>query len=63
MNKALTTIHYNLGIMIAEYIVKTNIKNLIPLDFMSCLDYLLTYSTGEFLALQLMVLVVFGAAD
>ena len=30
-------------------------------SFMSCLDYLLGYSTGEFRALQLIVLVVFGA--
>ena len=30
---------------------------------MSCLDYLLGYSTGEFQALQLIVLVMFGAVD
>ena len=30
---------------------------------MSCLDSLLGYSTGDFQALQLIVLVVFGAVD
>ena len=30
---------------------------------MSCLDSLIGYSTGEFQALQLIVLVVFGAVD
>ena len=35
--------------------------NMLPSDyFMSCLDSLLWYSTGEFRALQLIVLVVFG---
>ena len=36
--------------------------NMFPLDsFMSCLHSLLGYSTGEFQALQLIVLVAFGA--
>ena len=38
--------------------------NMLPSpSFMSCLDYLLGYSTGEFQALQLIVLVVLGAVD
>ena len=38
--------------------------NMFPLDsFMSCLQSLLGYSTGEFQALQLIVLVAFGAVD
>ena len=38
--------------------------NIFPLDsFMSCLYFLLGYSTGEFQALQLIVLVAFGALD
>ena len=38
--------------------------NMFPLDsFMSCLHSLLEYSTGEFQALQLIVLVAFGAVD
>ena len=38
--------------------------NMFPLDsFMSCLHSLLGYSTGEFHALQLIVLVAFGAVD
>ena len=38
--------------------------NKIPLDsFMSCLHSLLGYSIGEFQALQLIVLVAFGAVD
>ena len=38
--------------------------NMLPLDsFMSCLHSLLGYSTGEFQALQLIVLVAFGAMD
>ena len=38
--------------------------NMFPLDsFMSCLHSLLGYSTGEFQALQLIVLVAFGAVD
>ena len=38
--------------------------NMLPLDsFMSCLHSLLGYSTGEFQALQLIVLAVFGAVD
>ena len=32
-------------------------------SFMSCLDSLLWYSAGEFRALQLIILVVFGAVD
>ena len=32
-------------------------------SFMSCLHTLLGYSTGEFQALQLIVLVAFGAVD
>ena len=32
-------------------------------SFISCLDYLLEYSTGEFQALQLIVPVVFGVVD
>ena len=40
------------------------VLNMLPLDsFMSCLHSLLGYSTGEFQALQLIVLVVFGAMD
>ena len=31
-------------------------------SFMSCLDYLPVYSTGGFQALQLIVLVVYGAS-
>ena len=38
--------------------------NMFPLDsFMSCLHSLLGYSTGEFQALQLIVLVAFGTVD
>ena len=38
--------------------------NMLPLDsFMSCLHSLLGYSAGEFQALQLIVLVAFGAVD
>ena len=38
--------------------------NMFPLDsFMSCLHSLLGYSTGEFQALHLIVLVAFGAVD
>ena len=38
--------------------------NMFPLDsFMSCLHFLLGYSTGEFQALQLIVLAAFGAVD
>ena len=38
--------------------------NTFPLDFfMSCLHSLLGYSTGEFQALQLIVLAAFGAVD
>ena len=38
--------------------------NMFPLDsFISCLHSLLGYSTGEFQALQLIVLVAFGAVD
>ena len=38
--------------------------NMFPLDFfMSCLQSLLGYSTGEFQALLLIVLVAFGAVD
>ena len=38
--------------------------NMFPLDFfMSCLHSLLGYSAGEFQALQLIVLVAFGAVD
>ena len=38
--------------------------NMLPSDsFMSCLHSLLGYSTGEFQALQLIVLAVFGAVD
>ena len=38
--------------------------NMFPLDsFMSCLHSLLGYSTGEFQALQLIVLAAFGAMD
>ena len=38
--------------------------NMFPLDsFMSCLHSLLGYSTGEFQALQLIVLAAFGAVD
>ena len=37
---------------------------MLPQDsFMSCLDFLQWYFTGEFQALQLIVLVVFGAVD
>ena len=32
-------------------------------SFISCLDSLLGYSTGEFQALQLITLVAFGAVD
>ena len=32
-------------------------------SFMSCLDSLLGYSTGEFEALQLIILMVFGGMD
>ena len=38
--------------------------NMSPLDtFMSCLHSLLEYSTGEFQALQLIVLAALGAVD
>ena len=38
--------------------------NMFPLDsVMSCLHSLLGYSTGEFQALQLIVLAAFGAVD
>ena len=38
--------------------------SMFPLDsFMSCLHSLLWYSTGEFQALQLIVLAAFGAVD
>ena len=38
--------------------------NMFPLDsFMSCLQSLLGYSTGEFQPLQLIVLAAFGAVD
>ena len=38
--------------------------NMLPLDsFMSCLHSLLGYSTGEFQALQLIVLAAFGAVN
>ena len=38
--------------------------NMFPLDsFVSCLHSLLGYSTGEFQALQLIVLAVLGAGD
>ena len=38
--------------------------NTLPLDFfVSCLDSLLGYSTGEFQALQLIVLAMFGAVN
>ena len=38
--------------------------NMLPLDsFMSCLHSVLEYSTGEFQALQLIVLAAFGAVD
>ena len=38
--------------------------NMFPLDsFMSCLHSLLRYSTGEFQALQLIVLAAFGAVN
>ena len=38
--------------------------NMFPLDsFMSCLHSLIGYSTGEFQALQLIVLAAFGAVD
>ena len=36
--------------------------NILPSNsFMSCLDYRLEYSTGEFQALQLIVIAMFGA--
>ena len=37
--------------------------NMFHLDCMSCLHSLLGYSNGEFQALQLIVLAVFGAVD
>ena len=38
--------------------------NMFPLDsFMACLHSLLGYSAGEFQALQLIVLVAFGAVE
>ena len=38
--------------------------NMLPSDsFLSCLDFLLGYSTGEFQALQLIVLSLFGAME
>ena len=38
--------------------------NMFPLDsFLSCLDSLLEYFTGEFQALQLIVLTAFDAVD
>ena len=38
--------------------------NMFPLEsFMSCLHSILGYSTGEFQALQLIVLAAFGAVD
>ena len=38
--------------------------NMLPSDsFMSCLDSLLGYSIGDLQALQLIVLVMFGAVD
>ena len=38
------------------------VLNMLPSNsFMSCLDYLLGYSTGEFQALQMIALAVFGA--
>ena len=46
------TFHLNIGL------------NMLPLDsFMPCLDYPLGYFTGEFQALQLIVLAMFGAMD
>ena len=37
--------------------------NILPLDFMPCLYSLLGYSTGEFQALQLIVIAAFGSVD
>ena len=38
--------------------------NMLPLDsFVSCLHFILGYSTGEFQALQLVVLEAFGDVD
>ena len=40
------------------------VLNMFSLDsFMSCLHSLLGYSTGEFQAVQLIILVAFGAVD
>ena len=54
-----------LPICFRPWIFSLNIGlNLFPLDsFMSCLHSLLGYPTGEFRALQLIVLVAFGAVD
>ena len=51
--------------MFSPWIFILNIGlNMLPSDsFMSCLDSLIRYSTGELKALQLIVLVVFGAVD
>ena len=53
------------GFSVPENSLPLNIGlNILPLDsFMSCLDSLLGYSTGEFQALQLFVLAMFGAVD
>ena len=43
---------------------KQNILSMLPTDpFMSYLDFLLGYSTGELQILHLIVLVLFGAVD
>ena len=46
-----------------EFSLNTGL-NMFPLDaFMSCLDHILGCFTGEFQALQLIVLRIFGAVD
>ena len=56
--------HINICVHVCAAYGFVLLKLTFPLDsFMSCLHYLQGYSTGEFQALQLIVLAVFGAVD
>ena len=63
MLRMANAVKYILVISKSILTVSVNIVlNMLPSNsFMSCLDYLLGYSTGEFQALQMIALAVFGA--
>ena len=68
MNMNLTHIKYNIRFAITYLPALTFSLNtemsILPSDsFITCLDFLLLYSTGVFQALQLIVLAVFAAVD